>query len=90
MKLRAVGVVFNVDGKHYIKMLNGETVQVSVGQSLKLTLDDVDIHNWSADPEVMGLMPLGEVEKGNPIPIPPKFASVEEADEWLDSHPVRT
>lgn len=89
-KLRPVGVVFSVDGKHYVKLLNAETTVIAPGQTLLLTLDDCQITNWQDNPEAMGLFPISSVEKGNPAPTPPKFGSVEEADAWLDSHPVRT
>jgi len=85
--VKPLGVVFLVNDIPYVTMFE-ETheMEVTHGQRITMTLDGVSTEPWAGVDNMAGMLPLRDIE----APRPPKFESLEEAEEWLDRYPLRT
>lgn len=82
--VKPLGVVFMVNGVPYVTMFNDtHEFTVTHGQRITMTLDGVTTEPWAGVENMAGMLPLKDLE----APTPPKFASQEEAEAWLDQYP---
>jgi hypothetical protein len=85
--VKPVGVVFMVNGVPYVTMFNDtHEMDVAHGQRITITLDGITTEPWAGVDNMAGMLPLKDLE----APTPPKFASHEEAEAWLDQYPAIT
>lgn len=84
--VKPLGVVFLVNDIPYVTMFN-ETHEMEVvhGQRITISLDGITTEPWAGVDKMAGMLPLIEIQ----APRPPRFASQEEADAWLDEYPTR-
>jgi len=85
--VKPIGVVFMVNDIPYVTMFN-ETHEMEVqhGQKITIALDGITTEPWAGVDNMAGMLPLVEIQ----APRPPKFGSMEEAEQWLDQYPLRT
>lgn len=94
-RILPMGVLVCIDGDYYVAEFDHpmDPLVVTAGTDVEIRLDTIRIVMWRDPQTIGGLLPLKAALKVNPLrplePLPPKFASVEEAEDWLRNHPAR-